>query len=418
MSLKGQLQPHLLAALTSRRLDALRLRLSEASRRFRGRPHRLRWFHQVDDPHAWLLAQALPGLLERFPEVELEPHTIPEPPEDAVPAPELWRAWGMRDAAAIAPFFDGLDALPRRPEPDAVLRANARLLKAQARGGAAYLAEALEVGARLQAGDGLGDAPVAPGEVQARLKQEEATLRRGGHYLGGVLGHGDAWFWGVDRLPFLEARLKGLGLGTGAPPLQRAKAPIPDEAAREVEVFVSVRSPYSYIVLERALALIAERGLEARLRPVLPMVTRGLQVPFTKRLYIVLDVARLARRQGVPFGHISDPLGDGVERALAVWAQARLDGQGEAFLAAAMRGCWSEGVELASERGLMQVATRAGVSAEVVRRALNDASWRDVVEENRRVMTEELRLWGVPSFRWGERVAWGQDRLWWLLGEG
>jgi hypothetical protein len=31
-----------------------------------GEPHRVRYFHQVDDPHGQLAAQVLPRLLERY----------------------------------------------------------------------------------------------------------------------------------------------------------------------------------------------------------------------------------------------------------------------------------------------------------------------------------------------------------------
>ena len=47
-----------------------------------------------------------------------------------------------------------------------------------------------------------------------------------------------------------------------------------------------------------------------------------------------------------------------------------------------------------------------------VRTALADEGWRAVAEANRAEMFD-AGLWGVPSFRVGDRPAqWGQDRLW------
>ena len=47
-----------------------------------------------------------------------------------------------------------------------------------------------------------------------------------------------------------------------------------------------------------------------------------------------------------------------------------------------------------------------------MRAALADEGWRAVAEANRAEMFD-AGLWGVPSFRVGDRPAqWGQDRLW------
>ena len=61
----------------------------------------------------------------------------------------------------------------------------------------------------------------------------------------------------------------------------------------EVEVFWSFRSPYSYLAaVELLRRRTAGQCFDLQVRPVLPMVMRGLPVPRTKRLYIVRDVKR------------------------------------------------------------------------------------------------------------------------------
>ncbi|MDA0705161.1 MAG: hypothetical protein O2805_00695 [Proteobacteria bacterium] len=100
----------------------------------------------------------------------------------------------------------------------------------------------------------------------------------------------------------------------------------PPGAARELpelEFFFSFRSPYSYLALQRAFRIADAFGLAIRVRPVLPMVMRGLPVPKSKLRYIASDAVREAERLKIPFGRFADPMGAGVERCLAVYAYSR-----------------------------------------------------------------------------------------------
>jgi 2-hydroxychromene-2-carboxylate isomerase len=51
--------------------------------------------------------------------------------------------------------------------------------------------------------------------------------------------------------------------------------------------------------MQRVQDLARRTALHLELRPVLPMVMRGLSVPWPKRRYIVLDTKREALRLGV-----------------------------------------------------------------------------------------------------------------------
>jgi 2-hydroxychromene-2-carboxylate isomerase len=127
-----------------------------------------------------------------------------------------------------------------------------------------------------------------------------------------------------------------------------------------------------------------------------------------------MDNVREAARVNIAFGPIVDPVGAGAERALAVLHQAIPLGLGEKFAEAALRGCWSRGIDLASNSGLTKVAVEAGISRDVVAKSLADSSWRDQVDANRQQLFD-AGLWGVPSFRVnGKPAHWGQDRIWLL----
>jgi 2-hydroxychromene-2-carboxylate isomerase len=138
---------------------------------------------------------------------------------------------------------------------------------------------------------------------------------------------------------------------------------------------------------------------------------RGLQVPKAKRLYIVHDTKREADRLGIAFGHVCDPLGKGIGYAMAVFFQC-VEGSGDEldFVHSIAKGVWSEARDLAHVPDLVFLAGRAGVGEADVRAAIEDRTWEEKAQANRDALTA-MGLWGVPSFRIGSYVTWGQDRI-------
>lgn len=392
-----------------------------------GEPHRVLYFHQADDPYGHLAAQALDELVRRY-DVVLAPHLVGPPGDDAAPERALLEAFARRDAADIAPGH-GL-AFPRDAAPpprEAVALANRILAGALASGDFAALA--VRVGAALWSSDRAAlevmardAAPATAADAAIDAGNRERAKR--GHYLGAMLHYGGEWYWGVDRLHFLERRLASLGAlrpGANAAPI----APRPDPEATPLgrsgarvvlEFYASLRSPYTYIAMERTYALAERYGVELALRPVLPMVMRGLPVPPAKRMYIMLDTKREAEDAGVPFGKVSDPVGRPVERGFSLYPHACAEGKGAAYLLSFARGAFAEGVDMGDEAGLRFAAERAGLDWSKARLDLDREGWRDELERNRTQLFA-LGLWGVPSYRvlGGDRpdyATWGQDRLW------
>src|SRR5206468_1523631 len=113
-------------------------------------------------------------------------------------------------------------------------------------------------------------------------------------------------------------------------------------------------------------------GVPLQLRPILPMVTRGLKLPQIKRLYIVRDAKREADRLNIPFGELCDPLGKGIEHCLALshWANQR--GQLLAFARSAMRGIWAEARDMGEYVDLRYVVERANLPWNEAREALGN----------------------------------------------
>ena len=402
MSIKGLVQPTFAAILTSRRRLERRRQKREKRRQRRGEPHTVTWFHRADDPYSHLLAQVLPDFAERF-DVKIDGRTVSPAPADLAPFPEDLANFARADGSELAACF-GLQMSRSRPTDEAAASAHAQLVKAEE--GGDYLIKAKEVGLALWAGEleGSGD------DISAALDENRQVLHRMGHYSSGMLHYGGEWYWGIDRLPLLERRLEALGAGNGSTLEKTGAISIPDDRS-VLDVYLSVRSPYSYLAVDRVLKMRDEVDADVRLRPILPMVMRGLPVPFAKRRYIVADSASQAAENGIPFGRICDPLGRGVERVLAVLIPLLGTEHEAKFLTSAMRGIWSEGIEVASDRGLRRVVERADLDWGEAQKALEDESWRDVVEKNRKEL-RGLGLWGVPSFRLGDYVTWGQDRIW------
>ena len=402
MSIKGLLQPVFSTFLTDQERLRRRQERLEKRRQRRGLPHTVTWFHRADDPYSHLLAQVLPTFAESF-DVALECRTVSNPPAHLVPFPEELAVYALRDCAELAAYY-GLQMKGDRPTEVAVDAAHTWLVKAER--SADYLDTAKQVGLALWG----GEVPEGDGEVTNELEKNRRRLHRLGHYSSGMLHYGGEWYWGVDRLPLLERRLEELGAGGGQTLRNDGPVSKPDDRS-VLDVYLSVRSPYSYLAVDRVLELRRQCDAEVRLKPILPMVMRGLPVPFAKRRYIVADSAREAAENGIPFGRICDPLGRGVERVLAVLVPLLGTEREGDFLTSAMRGIWSEGIEVASDRGLRLVVERAGLDWGEAKQWLEDESWRDVVEQNR-LELRGLGLWGVPSFKLGNFVTWGQDRIW------
>jgi 2-hydroxychromene-2-carboxylate isomerase len=429
-SLARRIAPRLIQGMTSPRTRAVRRWLAEQRRRLSGEPHRVLYFHQLDDPYSQLAAQALPELLARY-DVTLVPHLVGPPPDAAAPERERLADFARRDAADVAPGYGlAFPADARAPTPESVELAARTLAPAIAAGSFARLAA--RAGTALWRGDrpqlealareaGVTDLAAARVAVEAgsRLRAEL------GHYLGAMFFYGGEWYWGVDRLHHLERRLRALGLAKPnassawiAPRPDPSAGPVPKTSERlTLEFYPSLRSPYTGIVMDRVLALPKRLPVELALRPVLPMVMRGLPVPRDKQLYITLDTKREAEGAGVPFGRLCDPVGRPVERCFSLYPWARGRGRAAELLRSFTQAAFAEGVDTGSDAGLRSVVERAGLPWEEALGHLDGEGWRDELEANRKQLFA-LGLWGVPSFRLLGRPGepdystWGQDRLW------
>ncbi|WP_396593501.1 DsbA family protein [Brevundimonas sp. R86498] len=422
MGLRALIGPMVAAGITSPvRRDARRARL-EARRARRGQPHEVLYFHQVDDPWSALLVQRLGAVAAQY-GITIIPHLVPPPADWAAPERDRLKAYARRDAALIAPAWQ-LGFETRHP-PTAADTGQAHAILEAAIGRGQFFEAATVVSRALWTGQPLATAAMAfgtapPAAVVQALATGQRLRQRLGHYLGATLYHAGEWYWGLDRLGDLELRLRALGCGEGNGERLLAERPqlrfeqtvhAASASTPPLEFFLSFRSPYTWLAIDRTRELARHYGVELQLRFVLPMVMRGLPVPAAKRNYILRDCMREAERLELPFGRVCDPVGRPVERGLAVLHGAMATGQGPEFASSFLRGVFAEGVDAGSDRGLRRLVERAGLDWHQARGWMQDERWRVVAEENRRALFAE-DLWGVPSFRFGALATWGQDRLW------
>lgn len=413
--------------VSERRLHRRRAK-SERARARAGAPHLVEYFHQVDDGYSHLAAQLLTPLLDAY-DIELACHLVPPPSGPNAPEPELLANLSRYDAAKIAPHY-GLE-FPGSGPPDAELVAMATRLLAAAEG-AEFAALVPQVGDAVWRGSKEALAaleqqrtPVSAAAGAEAQAAGNARRERLGHYSGATFHYAGEWYWGVDRLYHLEQRLAALGVRRSTKKNGELLAPRPpvlhgprrDDGALTLEIYASVRSPYTSVEFDAAVRLAQETGVTLAVYPVLPMVMRNVPVTRRKGVYIFTDAAREARALGLAWGNLVDPIGEPVRRCYSLYPWAESQGRGIALLSAFMRAAFFNGVNTNSRRGLRQVVEDAGLDWGEAEGQLGSTEWEAQIEENRQAMYR-LGLWGVPSFHLRDAAGetalavWGQDRLW------
>jgi len=160
-----------------------------------------------------------------------------------------------------------------------------------------------------------------------------------------------------------------------------------------------------------------DTGVGLELRPVLPMVMRGVSLSRQKGLYIFADAAREARALGVEFGKFSDPIGSPARRCYSLFSWAESQQKRVGLMSSFLKAAFVEGVNTNQDAGLAQVVERADLSWTEAQEIIDNDDWQESLEKNRLAMYD-FDCWGVPGFRVlnasGDTIVgvWGQDRLW------
>lgn len=414
--------------ITSPKLRRFRRGWFEIKRRLVPSLNTVVFYHRVNDPYSYLLLQALPRFLEDF-KVNLQIRFVLDLPQDGTPHPDLLERYALADAKRLAALHELVfpdDA--ELPSAEDAFHATSILLKHQNRPkllhlvtevtGALWGCSTTTFESCLRRYGTLPDR-----DTQNLLTAASAELAARGHYSSAMLYYGGEWYWGLDRLAHLADRLN-------RPSLRRSTGDIADyqrqyrhvlqsyntlrprpRQVKPLDFYFSFRSPYSYLAADRVFKLAELYKIPVTVKPVMPMVTRGIPLPKSKRTYIVKDAKREAEKYNIPFGKICDPLGDGINHCMALFVYAQSVGKEKEFVVSVMEGIWAEGLDVNHPAHLRKIVTRAGLDWDAAQLRLDDETWRELAQRNRDSL-QALGLWGVPAFQYGNLVLWGQDRLW------
>lgn len=417
--------------ISPKRLAKNRIKV-EKQRQANNQRHTVEYFHQVDDGYSHLSAQALAALAERY-DIDLQCHLVDGPAGANAPEPELLANLSRYDASKIAPHYK-LDFPENLDAPTVTLLKLARSILANLNN-QDFVAHAATVGHALWSGSEVALQELGKVHGFSSLEEEKAKYENGNtrrdslkHYSGAMFYYGGEWYWGIDRLYHLEQRLSDLGADRQPNtavimPKQEVKAgQLRDNGSLTLEVFASVRSPYTAMIFDRALELAQTTGVALQVRPILPMVMRGVSATREKGIYIFSDAAREARACEIPFGQFYDPIGEPSRRCFSLYPWACTQGKGNELLSSFLSAAFAEGVNTNKESGLRYVVEKAGLEWALAKQVVGQDGWQDTLEENRLAMYES-GLWGAPSFRLLDRnnkvvlALWGQDRLWLVAKE-
>jgi 2-hydroxychromene-2-carboxylate isomerase len=378
------------------------------------------YFHDAGDPYSHMAVQKLDILKTRY-EIEFRAHLVGEPAGEYQGDKERFHDWALGDACHVAGHYGvTLPAEKGKPPAEQIAIANNILANVDQQD---FAEVATKVGDKLWRQDemeshyGGGDAALGSGNL---------LLEELGHYFGAMFYFEGEWFWGLDRVRSLELRLIEEGFSHEStlcvPEPTASVVGKLDAAAVTLEYFPSLRSPYTAVGHPAVLDLINRTGVNLIVRPVMPMMMRGVPAPRSKQRYIITDAAREARERGVPFGRMVDPFGDPVMRAFALFPAATKLNKSLEFVTAYMSAAWAEGVDITTVSGLKQVTAAAGINWNELQTAQQETDWKSVLDDNLQAMNQ-AGLWGVPSFRVSggngteSFSCWGQDRIWLVESE-
>jgi 2-hydroxychromene-2-carboxylate isomerase len=413
------------------RLEKKRRKI-EKQRVSRKQPHVVEYFHQLDDAYSCLAVQLLSKLVRAY-NVELRVHLVSGPAGNNSPEPELLGKLSVVDCIKVAPYYGlNFNQDTKPPSAETVNLAIAiftALSPPQRLSGLLQISNAIwsnDYESLVRLKDKFG---VASNEQSlAELTQGDARQAELKHYSGAMFYYGGEWYWGVDRFYHLENRLIALGANNGdakllMPRPEISAGELKDNGSLTLEIYASLRSPYSSFIFDKAIDLVEATGINMVLRPVMPMVMRGVSLTRTKGLYIFADASREAHALGIDWGRKTyDPIGSPARKAFSLFPWAREQGKEVPFLRSFFHAAFFDGVNTNNDKGMQLVVENAGLSWSDAQSIIDNDDWQDELEANRLAMYE-FDSWGVPSFRLLDKNGntllgtWGQDRLWLVAKE-
>ncbi|HEX6142788.1 MAG TPA: 2-hydroxychromene-2-carboxylate isomerase [Geminicoccaceae bacterium] len=187
---------------------------------------------------------------------------------------------------------------------------------------------------------------------------------------------------------------------------------------REITVFYAHSSPWTYLGWQRLRQVLSRTGAAATFRPIFmaPVfeASGGLplgQRPKQRQAYRLMELERWRRRLGLPINLHPRffPVDDRLAARLAI-AHELGGGDVAPLSEAIMRAVWEEERNIADPETLAAIAADQGLDGRSLLEAAEGPEVARRYDENTSLAIE-AGVFGVPTFRIGDELFWGQDRL-------
>ncbi|MDH3664322.1 MAG: 2-hydroxychromene-2-carboxylate isomerase [Alphaproteobacteria bacterium] len=188
--------------------------------------------------------------------------------------------------------------------------------------------------------------------------------------------------------------------------------------ANEIVVYYALQSPWTYLGWQRFLQLVEDKQASATFRPIkmAPIFAASGGLPLAKRpkqrqAYRMMELKRWRDALNLPL--TLEPAFfpvDETEAALMVIAHGEQGGDAGALSHAMLRAVWSEERDLADRQTLAMIAAEQGLDGQALLTAAAAQPIADRYEANTQAALAD-GVFGVPTFKLGDELFWGQDRL-------
>ncbi|WP_447754870.1 2-hydroxychromene-2-carboxylate isomerase [Pseudomonas nicosulfuronedens] len=187
--------------------------------------------------------------------------------------------------------------------------------------------------------------------------------------------------------------------------------------SKSVEFYFDFGSPTSYLAYTQLPAICAETGAELLYRPVLlggVFQATGNASPIAipaKGRYTMLDMARFARRYGVPLKmNPYFPINTLTLMRAATGVQLRQPERFEALLTCVFKGMWVDALNLGDPAVLGPLLAKAGFDPQALLAMTAEQEVKDTLKTNTEAAIKR-GMFGAPTMFVGSEMFFGQDRL-------
>lgn len=181
----------------------------------------------------------------------------------------------------------------------------------------------------------------------------------------------------------------------------------------DVTLYFNFRSPYCYIASKTLFQIYEDFHTNLVWRPLGGWSGRSsperakVKVPLTRQ-----DVRRITARMGIPMTPPPITTDPTIAGAASLLAEER--GVLREWIVEVMRAEWARGLDIGDEQVLFDVGAEIGLDQASLKGAFTNSEYLKQLDDNWNE-AQELGLIGVPSFRVGEELFWGSDRIEYVL---